>query len=226
MRYFRHFGVPECRIRKLFMTVDIEKIRAAKLVDRVAWRIHHGLSDVSCIFLFVGRLIDCKAVDVLLSAFLATTNQLPDTALVIIGDGDRSSLVRDAIAANPELRLRYLGPQPQAEVFQWMKSCDAFVLPSRKEPWGLVVNEAMACGMPIIVSDAVGAGEDLVTDGVNGFVVPAEDPDRLRAAMVEMALDAARRRRMAQESDKRIKSWKLAREAEQICLGVREAAHK
>ena len=80
--------------------------------------------------------------------------------------------------------IRFIGFRNQSELPALYDLCDVFVLPSEHEPWGLVVNEAMNAGKPVIVSDRVGAGPDLVEDGVNGFVYPARDvaalADRLR----------------------------------------------
>jgi glycosyltransferase involved in cell wall biosynthesis len=80
--------------------------------------------------------------------------------------------------------IRFIGFRNQSELPGLYDLCDVFVLPSEREPWGLVVNEAMNAGKPVVVSDRVGAGPDLVEEGVNGFVYPAGDvaalADRLR----------------------------------------------
>src|SRR5208283_4761924 len=71
--------------------------------------------------------------------------------------------------------IRFIGFRNQSELPAMYDLCDVFVLPSEREPWGLVINEVMNAGKPVIVSDRVGAGPDLVEDGVNGFVFPARD---------------------------------------------------
>jgi glycosyltransferase involved in cell wall biosynthesis len=102
--------------------------------------------------------------------------------------------------------IRFIGFRNQSELPSLYELCDVFVLPSEHEPWGLVVNEAMNAGRPVVVSDRVGAGPDLIENGVNGFVYPSRDvaalADRLRrlidspehrAAMGARALESVAR---------------------------------
>jgi glycosyltransferase involved in cell wall biosynthesis len=104
--------------------------------------------------------------------------------LAIVGNGTLRPLVEQAVAADS--KIVYAGRQPTATVVQWMRASDALVLPSLFEPWGLVVNEAMCCGLPVIATERVGA-VDVVFDGLNGIIVPAEDVPALTAAIEKLA---------------------------------------
>ncbi len=84
---------------------------------------------------------------------------------------------------------------------------DILVLPSEYEPFGLVVNEAMLCRCPVIVSDRVGARFDLVREGETGFVFPCGDSDALVAALLQALRDRARLRRMGEAARERMSSW-------------------
>jgi glycosyltransferase involved in cell wall biosynthesis len=84
-----------------------------------------------------------------------------------------------------------------------------FVLSSRHDGWGVVVNEALGAGLPIVVSDGVGAAHDLVTHGFNGLITPAGDARGLRDALVLLACDSVRRRAMADASRARAAHWGL-----------------
>jgi glycosyltransferase involved in cell wall biosynthesis len=97
-----------------------------------------------------------------------------------------------------------------------MRSSDVFVLPSRREPWGLVVNEAMVCGLPVIVSDACGCVDDLVVPEQNGYVVPVDDVEGLAQVMTALAKDREKRVAMGEAARETIAPWVIERQAETI----------
>lgn len=146
-------------------------------------------------FLFVGRPAPEKGLDVLLAAWRASGLGPPRQALALVGPErcERPAGV-SALGALPPARLR--------EVYA---ACDVLVVPSVptptfREPWGLVVNEAMDAGLAVIASDAVGAAAGgLVRDGVNGLVVGAKDAGALAEAMRRLAADEALRRRLGEQ---------------------------
>jgi glycosyltransferase involved in cell wall biosynthesis len=84
---------------------------------------------------------------------------------------------------------------------------EVLVLPTRSDTWGLVVNEAMVCGLPIVVTSVAGCAQDLVEDGWNGYVVPPRDPDRLAAAIRSLAEQPETREQMSARSRERIRHY-------------------
>jgi glycosyltransferase involved in cell wall biosynthesis len=103
--------------------------------------------------------------------------------------------------------VKFLGFRNQTELPRFYDLADLFVLPSAREPWGLVVNEAMNAAKPVIVSDRVGAGPDLVRDGSNGFVVPVGEVGALTDRLRALTSDPGLCRAMGHESAKRIRNW-------------------
>src|SRR2546430_3298455 len=85
--------------------------------------------------------------------------------------------------------VKFLGFRNQSELPSFYDLCDVFVLPSTSEPWGLVVNEAMAAGRPVVVSDQVGCARDLVQNGLNGFIFPVGDVEALAHALTRVLVD-------------------------------------
>ena len=138
-------------------------------------------------FLFSGQMIARKGVDVLLEAFITLSSRYSDSRcaprLTLLGDGPQRQHYQSMVP--PALRDRicfkgFVQPSALPDVFA---RANVFVLPSRHDGWGLVINEAIAAGMPVITTDCVGAAADLVEDGRNGFVVPADDAETLLNAV-------------------------------------------
>jgi glycosyltransferase involved in cell wall biosynthesis len=131
-------------------------------------------------FLFVGQLIPRKGVAELLEAF----SQLPEGELYVAGEGPLQPLVDRAVQS---ARVTYAGQIDRSALQQLYADCDVLVLPSRYEVWGLVINEALEHGLPVIATQAVGAVDDLVVNDVNGYVTRTADADDLRQAMERIA---------------------------------------
>ncbi len=166
-------------------------------------------------FLFSGQLIPRKGVDLLLQAFdsVSSTGTKPPR-LVLLGDGpDRA---RYEAMTPPRLRSRveFRGHVAPADLPRAYEDGDVFVLPSRHDGWGVVVNEAIAAGMPVIASDAVGAAHDLVEPGRNGTIVRANDAASLAAAMREFVDDPARIEVFGRRSREIAADWTVQRGAE------------
>lgn len=214
--YLKRYNVKDGHIIHGKMTVDTEAIAtfASKFTaqDRAQFRRRHGIPDtVKTVFLYLGRLEPFKGIQDLFDAYIHLRAQRGDVALIVVGSGSLELFVHDAAAS---LRsVQYLGHLSGERVWEAYCAADVFVLPSRREPWGLVVNEAMATGLPVIVSDSVGCADDLVRHDVTGLIVRAGSSSSLHSAMLQLADDPARRIRMGEEGRKLIAGWTLAEEA-------------
>lgn len=136
-------------------------------------------------FVYVGRLAEEKNLELLVKAFLDLKKEsiAQDWGLLFVGDGPTKTKLQQ-LSGNPDANdITFAGGHPWYKVPEWMAKADVLVLPSKSEPWGLVVNEAMICGMPVIVSEKCGCAEDLVISGQNGFVFNPEDQSDLEKAM-------------------------------------------
>jgi glycosyltransferase involved in cell wall biosynthesis len=103
--------------------------------------------------------------------------------------------------------VRFLGFVNQSQLPSVYRAADLFVLPSLFEPFGLVVNEAMLCGLPVAVSDRVGAKYDLVRPDENGYVFPAGDVEALAAILRQILPDGEKRARMGGAARRRMETW-------------------
>jgi glycosyltransferase involved in cell wall biosynthesis len=203
-RYLEHYGMQSSRIRIVPNTIDVAGYAlAADMARSDAKRIRQELQLPEQYVLYVGRLVEAKGL-LDLTAALAV---LGDSAPTIVAAGEGP--LAEALAATKRVRL--VGFQETQRLIELYALADAFVLPSLDEPWGVVVNEALACSCPVITTDAVGAADDLVADGVNGRVVAAGDVAALAAAL---------RPPYPTGKDQRIDRWTYEFGVEQFLEGI------
>ncbi len=133
--------------------------------------------------LFVGQIVERKGIDLLLAALADLQSEFPDIILSLIGDGPmRDVYERRADAFGVAHRVHFEGVLPAQAIPSRISSADVLVLPSRWDGWGLVVNEALVSGTPVIVSDRCGAAE-VIQQGVNGYVFRSDDAADLAASL-------------------------------------------
>ena len=138
-----------------------------------------------------------KGLDVLLRAFAAIARAHPELRLLLVGDGPlRGELEARARELAFDGRVEFLGARGRSDVARLLSGCLAFVLPSRSEPFGMVVVEALACGRPVVAS-AVGGIPEILEDGRSGLLVPPDDPDALARAVSSLLDDEAMRAALA-----------------------------
>ena len=173
-----------------------------------------GPARASFVLMFAGRAAREKGVGVLIEAWRASGLQAPAAALVLVGAGSCPPWVPAGGAVSDAGNgVVYLDPVSPVELRNFYAASDVLVLPSIptrsfREPWGLVVNEAMNRHLPVIVSDAVGAAAGgLVRDGRNGLVVPANDPAALAGAMRRLAEDPALRARLGEAGARDVRAY-------------------
>jgi glycosyltransferase involved in cell wall biosynthesis len=188
--YYIHYGVPERKIFMMPYAVDNEFFRKKTeevRAHREALRAALGFQPGRPIVLYASKLQRRKRPADLLEAYIQLSpdgTREPTAYLLFVGEGEERQRLEERVRGLGWESVRFLGFKNQSELPRYYDLCDILVLPSEREPWGLVVNEVMNAGKPVIVSDQVGCGADLVRDGVNGFVFPAGDigalADRLR----------------------------------------------
>jgi glycosyltransferase involved in cell wall biosynthesis len=147
----------------------------------------------------------------------------PRLALLVAGEGpERGRLEKLGTALG--VRLTLLGDLPWERLLECYVAADAFALLSRWEPWGVVVNEAAACGKPLVLSDQVGAAPDLLRDGENGVLVPAGDVSAAAAALSRLTADAEWRREAGARSRGLMRAWGYEPSVDSFVEAVCEAA--
>jgi glycosyltransferase involved in cell wall biosynthesis len=176
--------------------VDLAELDSQKSSD--------GAEAQSPFILSVASHDEWKGLDVLIRAIALLREQGETTRLVLAGDGPiRAELEHLTATLGLNHHVQFLGYQPRSSVARLLNQCSLFVLPSRSEPFGIVVIEALACGKPVIAT-AVGGIPEIIEDGRNGILVQPDDPSALAAAIRRLFGDANLRERLGRAGRQRV----------------------
>jgi glycosyltransferase involved in cell wall biosynthesis len=187
----RCFDVPHA-VDNAFFASRAEEARH----DRSEHRARFGLPDESVVFLFVGKLADDKNPEGFVRAVASAAARCTGVWGLVIGDGPLRAET-ERVAESLGAPVRFAGFQNQSQMGAAYAVGDVLVVTSRHETWGLVVNEAMACGLPALVSRGVGCAEDLILSGDTGEVFDVDDGERLASLIARLAADREERQRMS-----------------------------
>jgi glycosyltransferase involved in cell wall biosynthesis len=207
--YARSLGFPSSKIWRGYDVVDngfFAECAAAARARGPSLLRELGLPER--IFLYVGRFSPEKNLDGLLDAMVEYRRRAGATAwgLLLVGSGtQRAALARRAESMTGSVAISDF--KQAADLAEVYAAAAALILPSTSEPWGLVVNEAMAAGLPILASDRVGAVMDLVFPGINGYVFDPERRDDMVEAMLRLSSDQVDRRAMGLASERIIANF-------------------
>lgn len=212
--YYRHYGGDPRTFFLLPWAVDNERFQRAGAFapgERDAMRAACSIGPDRVAFLFSAKLLPRKDPMTLLRAYAAMQHR-ERAAIVFLGDGElRPQLEAFTRQHGLQDGVHFAGFVNQLDLPKRYAMCDVFVLPSIYEPRGAVINEAMACGLPVIVTDRCGSIGDIVLEGENAFIHPAGDANALARSMDLLTADDELRQRMAQRSREIIATWDYAR---------------
>jgi glycosyltransferase involved in cell wall biosynthesis len=182
-----------------------------------------GIEPGHPVILFASKLQQRKHCDHLVEAYAALLRDHDSSGykpyLVIVGDGEERANLEARCRDLGLTNVRFAGFQNQSVLPRYFHLADVFVLPSRHEPWGLIVNEAMAAGCPVIVSSDVGSGPDLVTNGVEGYSYPVGDILALTSALSRVLASPETAAAMGEAAQRSIAGWSF----EEDVQGLRHA---
>ena len=209
--YYQALGVPEAKIFDVPYTVDNDRfIAAAQLTpaERRDVRNQLGLPNDRLVVLYASKFMTRKHPDDVIRAVARLRDEGMQSSLLFVGTGELEATLRAMVVEhNLQDRVVFAGFINQAELPRVYAASDVFVLPSENEPWGLIVNEVMCAGVPIVVADEVGCVPDLVPDGVNGIHMRVGDLDSLVDALRRTLQDEDQRRSMGRASLAIIRDW-------------------
>ncbi len=208
--YFLHYGASPEKIfivphvvDESFFAGEADRLRPQREEIRAKWNLDAGAT----VFLFAGKFVEKKRPLDFLKAIDLAAKRGANVAGLMAGDGPLRK-VCEAFVSGEKTPVTFTGFMNQSEITKAYIAADALVLPSDGgETWGLVVNEAMVCGLSAIVSDHVGCGPDLITAGKTGFVFPLGDVAALADLIFSYPVDKAKQREMSENAKERAKSY-------------------
>ncbi len=204
--FYEEHGVEPSRVFFVPYAVDNERFRRSAeeaAVRREELRAELGLEAGRPVLLYASKLIERKRPELLFDAYRSLSpdgRREPEPYLLYAGEGTLRGRLERRAAATGWSTVRFLGFRNQTELPALYDLCDAFVLPSVFETWGLVVNEAMNAARPIVASDGVGAVADLVRDGETGWTFPKDDAGALAERLRALLADPAAARAMGERA--------------------------
>jgi glycosyltransferase involved in cell wall biosynthesis len=218
--YERHGARPEQLFPARYCIENDRFAAGATAEARRSMRQELGLAENDVCFLFSGKFIEKKHPVELVRAFREAAKRGSEAHLIMVGDGPLRAEC-EAIAAADNLRVKFAGFVNQGRIPGMYAASDCLVLPSdHGETWGLVVNEAMACGLPAIVSDQVGCGPDLIEPGRTGHIFRLGDWNGLADLMTKAAATPETLKFMGEESRKLIQEYSPEAAADGIVRAV------
>jgi glycosyltransferase involved in cell wall biosynthesis len=211
--YYAHYGAERRSFFLLPWAIDNDRFASASQLtaeERALLRARYGIPPDQMAILFSAKLVPRKDPFTLLRAF-SSMRLRAGAVLIFMGDGELRQALEAWVREHAVPDVHFLGFVNQRDIPQLYAMSDVFVLPSTYEPRGAVINEAMACGLPVIVTDRCGSIGDIVLEGENAFVYAAGNDEQLSADLDTLAGSAELRARMGRRSLELISQWNYAR---------------
>lgn len=207
--YLENLGARSENIYVSYNTVDVEKYgrytaKFKKVASETRTILRLGNKKV---ILYYAQLIKRKGGDILLSAFKSLKEKYPDIALILVGSGKYRETLQGLIDEGNIKDAMILDDPGDEDICRYYSIADVFVLPSREDVWGLVVNEAMAASLPVVVSDVAGSAADLVRQGYNGYTFKNGNIEDLETKIEKIISNKKLRKEMSANSFALIRSF-------------------
>lgn len=222
-QYFCQYGATPDRIRRYIFTSMYERDMLACGISAEAKEMYKRKvgADGKRMILTVGRSVPFKGFDILLKAFAGLMGERGECCLYLVG-ADYVPEYKRIMDAENLTNVKFVSNVGFEKLKEYYYAADIFVLPTRGDTWGLVINEAMAYGLPVITTDRCGAGDALIENGVNGIIVSVENVNALRKAMTQLFVDPELCQKMGERNQIKLKDYTLEKMGEIIYNHVKE----
>jgi len=219
-RYFLKLGVGSERIETVQLTRDLVGIslhvtkEGARANARARWNLG---SRVIC---FIGQMVDRKRPSDVLDAYELAARRVDDLWLLMVGEGEELARVQQMARERDLRRVVFLGHLPWVDILDVLTASDAGVYPSISEPYGMVVIESLAAGVPVITTTRVGSAKDLIQHGVNGFLLEPLDVAGLAKAIETVFSDQVLARALSSAASRVVDRHDVEAEAERFVHAI------
>lgn len=217
-KYYKSFGVSEKDIFLVPYTIDNSRFKVDR--DNIQNQIKDLKTEIGFsqhpTIIFASKFMERKRPHDLLEAVKILQKEKYEFNTLFVGSGELQTSLYELVNQYNLQNIFFKGFVNQSSLPLYYAACDIFVLPSINEPWGLVINEVMSCGLPVVVANGIGAADDLVQDGVNGFTFEALNPADLADKLKLMLKNHSLRIEMSKQSTIIMNSWSYLECAEGV----------
>lgn len=206
--YFLYYGAEEKKMFCSYLTVDVEYFSKNSIISeerKKEYKEKLGLKEI--VIICVARLVELKGIKELIDAFSELSSEYTNISLLLVGNEEEKNKFKDYVKLKGSNDIRFAGFIDYNSIPEYYAISDIFILPSKEEVWGLVINEAMACCLPIITTSITGAGYDLVAHNRNGIVINDANEFEIKSALKDLIINKEKRSLMGKESLKIINKW-------------------
>ena len=222
-RHAVNAGAPQERVTVIYNGVSLQRF-APSDIDTARIRKQHGLDEANKVILTVGSLRSYKGIDILLKSMPGVLEAIPSAAMLVIGDGtEREALLALRDSLGLQEHVIFAGHIPNVDLAPYENMCDVFVMPSRRESFGIAAIEAMACAKPVIGA-RVGGLQEIIDNSQTGLLVEPDNIEQLRAAIIQVLQQEEWAKRLGQNAHLKVKSafsWSgVARKTEALYKGL------
>ena len=217
--YLKSFGFTSKNMSFFPYTVDADECRRQyekSLPDAKAKKEKMGIMEGSFIILGIMKFVPREDPMTLLRAFEKISQEYPQTHLVLVGSGELENSIRDFITQNNLARVHLSGYVQYKDLAIYYGIADVFVHPAVTESWGVSVHESLACGVPVIASDAVGAAADLVLPANAGRAFRAGSAEELVSCLRAVMEDRGKLAEFSRNSERAIRGWSVDKAAQNL----------
>lgn len=224
--YLISLGANPEKIFIAYSTVDVDYFRRASKISGIEKnKIRNEIGiKTSKVALFVGQFIERKGIIYLVKAFEKLKKKFDDASLVLLGYGPLANFLRSYVQDKKINDVFFVGHKEVSEMPKMYAIADVFVLPSLEETWGLVINEAMACGLPVITTNKVGSSIDLIENKVNGFICRSGSDKDLFYFLNVLFRNTKLRNKMKNNSIKKIENFTPYKAASNFILAIKNSS--
>jgi glycosyltransferase involved in cell wall biosynthesis len=206
-KYFKRYGATPDRTFVVTLEVDPSLSEPLSPQERAAHRAWSGFTDDRKRILCSGRLKSFKRFHDAIDAFIAIADRRPEWDLVIAGDGPERASLEARVPSHLRPRVRFLGMISEPDrAMSLFKDTHLFLHPAGYEPWGMVIQEAAAAGIPVVATNVTGSAVDLVREDENGFTVPVADVGAMSNALLTVT-DPSQYPRFAASAKTSLDRW-------------------
>lgn len=206
--YYNYYGADGKKFFHSYLTVDVEYFYKNSIISEERKKEYKGKLELKeIVIICVARLNEKKGIKELIDAFHSLSQEHVNVSLLLVGNEEKENKYKDYVKALGNKDIKFTGFIDYNSMPVYYAISDIFILPTKEDAWGLVINEAMACSLPIITTNCAGASYELVINNKNGIVIKDVNEFQIKESLKDLIIHKEKRILMGKESFNIINKW-------------------